>query len=257
MAFYIQLSFLRINRTRHLPLTVALGLLVVGACAEPSPAVSRVWPAMGTMLSAAAWSRDTNRLAAALDAAHDSVDRIDSLVAIHTRISALDSAQRDLVRRASVTTPAESLASGYALDRAALALVGLADSALLDLGGQYLWIGPGGRVTHRTVGIPDPENSLSALGWIDLRGGSIRTQAQSPGRQGRAKSVSVLAADALSARAWSIALFSVGCDSAFAVAASGEPRISIVCADSTGVHWTKDLEKRVRIPHPAVSGHGP
>src|SRR5213075_989478 len=98
------------------------------------PAVSRVWPVLGTMMSVAAWAPDTIRLAGALNGARDSVDRIDSLMTHHARIDALDSAQRDLLERTGVTAASESLASGYALDRAALALAGVSDSALLDLG---------------------------------------------------------------------------------------------------------------------------
>ena len=255
MSFYIQLSVLRINRTHHMAFTCALGLFIAACGAEPRPAVSRVWPVLGTMMSVAAWAPDTIRLAGALNGARDSVDRIDSLMTHHARIDALDSAQRDLLQRTGVTAASESLASGYALDRAALALAGVSDSALLDLGGQYLWVGPPGRMTNRTVGIPDPDNSLDALGWVELRGGSIRTEPQSREHHGRAHSVTVLAPDALTAHAWSIAFFALGCDSALAVAAGLGGRISVACADSAGVRWTKDLEKRVRVP--AASGRAP
>jgi len=261
MAFYIQLSFLRINRTHPIVFTLALGLCVAACGAEPPPPVSRVWPVMGTMLSVAAWAADSTRLAGALNGARDSVNRIDSLLTHHARIAALDSAQRDLLRRTGVTAASESLASGYALDRAARALGGVSDSALLDLGGQYLWVGPPGRMTNRTVGIPDPENSLDALGWVELRGGSIRTQPQSREHHGRARSVTVLAPDALTAHAWSIAFFALGCDSALAIAAGGgagggtREQLSVVCADSAGVRWTRDLETRVRVP--AASGRAP
>ncbi len=202
-------------------------------------------------MSAAAWAADTSRLAAALSAAHDSVERIDSLVEHHAPLAPLDSVRRDLRNRTGVTTQPESLAAGYALDRAALALAPVADSALLDLGGHYLWIDSSGRVTHRTVGIPDPENSLVALGAVELRGGSLRTQSRSLEQHGPVRSVTVLARDALSARAWSLALFALGCDSALAVAAGhgeGKNAISVVCVDSAGVRWTRDLEKRVMVP---------
>ncbi|HJS42870.1 MAG TPA: FAD:protein FMN transferase [Gemmatimonadales bacterium] len=199
------------------------------------------------MMSVAAWAADTARLASALTAAHDSVERIDSLVQ-GTAFGPLDSLRRELRQHTGMRATPESLASGYALDRAALALAGIADSALFDLGGQYLWIGPAGGVTHRIVGIPDPDNSLDALGWVDLRGGSIRTQSRSAERPGRARSVTVLAGDALSAHAWSIAFFAIGCDSAFAVAARLRGRIGVVCADSARVRWTPDLEKRVTVP---------
>jgi thiamine biosynthesis lipoprotein ApbE len=256
MGLYIQLSFLRINRNHHIALGVALSLAGAGCGEEPPPAVSRVWPVMGTMLSAAAWGADTSRVAAALSAAHDSVARIDSLPH-HARIAALDSTQRELALRIGVKVPAESLASGYALERAALALASVVDSALLDLGGQYRWIGPAGRETHRSVGIPDPENSLDALGMVELRGGSIRTQAQSPERRGAARSVTVLAPDALTAHAWAIAFFAVGCDSALAVVRRLSAGIGVVCADSTGVRWTQDLEQRVRVPEAKLPARAP
>lgn len=214
---------------------------------------------MGTMMSVAAWGRaaDTTPLAGALSAARDSVDRIDSLLQRGARLTTLDSVQRDLRDRTGVKTVPESLASGYALDRAALALAAVADSALLDLGGQYLWIGPPGRVTHRTVGIPDPENSLRALGAVELRSGSVRTQSQTPDHRGSVRSVTVLAGDALTAHAWSIAFFAVGCDSAFAVAASLGGRISVVCADVAGVRWTRDLDKRVMVPETLPPARAP
>jgi thiamine biosynthesis lipoprotein ApbE len=265
MALYIQLSFLRINRNHHIALGFALSLAGLGAgCgAEPAPAVSRVWPAMGTMLSAAAWaqSSDTDRVAAALSAARDSVEYIDSLVSHRTppRIAALDSIQRELALRTGVQVPAESLASGYALERAALMLVPVVDSALLDLGGQYRWIGPTGRPTHRSVGIPDPENSLDALGMVELRGGSIQTRTESPERRGGrgARSVTVLAPDAFTAHAWSIAFFAIGCDSALAVVQTLTVSIDVVCGDSTGVRWTKNLAKRVRVPEASLPARAP
>jgi thiamine biosynthesis lipoprotein ApbE len=265
MGLYIQLSFLRINRNHHIALGVALSLAGAGCGEEPPPAVSRVWPVMGTMLSAAAWGADTSRVAAALSAAYDSVAHIDSLISRprprprppHARIAALDSTQRELALRIGVKVPAESLASGYALERAALALAPVVDSALLDLGGQYRWIGPAGRETHRSVGIPDPENSLDALGMVELRGGSIRTQAQSPERRGAARSVTVLAPDALTAHAWAIAFFAVGCDSALAVVRRLSAGIGVVCADSAGVRWTQDLEQRVRVPEAKLPARAP
>lgn len=221
---------------------------------------------MGTMMSVAAWAADTTRLAGALSAARDSVDRIDSLLQRRAPLAFLDSVQRDVRTRTGVTMLPESLASGYALDRAALALAMVTDSALLDLGGHYLWIGAPGRVTHRTVGIPDPENSLGALGAVELRSGSVRTQSRSAEQHGPVRSVTVLAPDALTARAWSLALFAVGCDSALALAAGhaerkgegGEgERISVVCADSAGMRWTRDLERRVTVPEASRPARAP
>ena len=153
------------------------------------------------------------------------------------------------------------IAKGYALDRAALALIGVADSALLDLGGQFLWIGAGPKGTRRTVGIADPDNSLRALAAVEMHGGSVSTssQAEQPDhivdpRAGsapatRARSVTVLAATAMAADAWSTAFFVMGCDSALALAPRLERwRVSVICADSAGVRWTADLEERVLLP---------
>ena len=194
------------------------------------------------MMSAAAWGTDSERLARALEAAHDSVDRIDSLIQRRVRIAALDSVQRDIRSRIGVVLSVDSIAAGYALDRAALALAAIADSALLDLGGQYLWIG--GRPTRRAVGIPDPDNSLRTLAVVDMRSGSIRTKSRAPGQSGAVRAVTVLAPDGLTTGAWSAAFLLLGCDRALAMA----QRMSVVCADSAGVRWTTDLQNRVFLP---------
>ncbi|MGH7671816.1 MAG: FAD:protein FMN transferase, partial [Gemmatimonadales bacterium] len=160
------------------------------------------------------------------------------------------------------------IAKGYALDRAALALAGVADSALLDLGGQFLWVSP--RATRRLVGIADPDNSLRALAAVEMRGGSVSTssQAERPGHildpraglpAGRARSVTVLAPSGMAADAWSTAFFVLGCDSALALTprlALDRWRVSLVCADSGGVRWTPDLEGRVLLPTGEGTGGG-
>jgi len=196
------------------------------------------------MMSAAAWGADSERVARALDAAHDSVDRIDSLIRHHRTIPALDSMRREMRRRTGVTLAIDSLAPGYALDRAALALAGAVDSVLLDVGGQYLWIGAPGRLTHRAVGVPDPDNTLRQLATVDLRDGSMRTRAERSAQPGAVRSVTVLAPSALLASAWAAALFELGCDRALTEA----PGVSVVCADSTGVRWTRELQNRVSLP---------
>src|SRR2546426_739940 len=147
MGIYIQLYILRIN---------LLLCLSLAACdAEARPGVSRVWPEFGTMMSAAAWGTDSTRVARTLDAARDSVDHIDSLLQRHVSIAALDAVRREIRRRTGIALVADSIAPGYALDRAALALANVVDSALLDLGGQYLWVGPPAppaRPTRRACG---------------------------------------------------------------------------------------------------------
>src|SRR3989442_60141 len=120
---YIQLSILRIN------LVLCLSLAACGT--ESRPGVSRVWPEMGTMMSAAAWGTDSVRVARALEAVRDSVDRIDSLLQRHLSIAALDSVRREIRRRTGVALAVDSIAPGYALDRATPALANVVDSALL------------------------------------------------------------------------------------------------------------------------------
>lgn len=226
---------------------VLSALAATAGCSSGStPPLARAWPELGTMMSVAAWGRDTLRVARALAAAHDSVDRLDSLLQHRGTIPALDSMRRELRARTGVTVPVDSIARGYALDRAALALRGVADSALLDLGGQYLWIGRG-RETARPVGIADPDNSLNVLATVELHVGSIHTRARAPGRTGAGtRWVSVLAPDGLTANGWAAALFVVGCDRALT---SGAGRhLSVACADSAGVRWTTDLQNRIALP---------
>ena len=146
---------------------------------------------------------------------------------------------------------ADSVAAGYALDRAARALASVVDSALLDVGGQYLWLGPAARPTERPVGIPDPDNSLRVLGFVVLHGGSVRTTARARGQKARTSSVTVLAGDGLTAAVWSAAFLAWGCDSALAYA----HELSVVCADAGGVRWTTDLQNRISLPLRA--GRGP
>ncbi|HUC40239.1 MAG TPA: FAD:protein FMN transferase [Gemmatimonadales bacterium] len=223
-------------------LLLCLGL---AACrVEARPAVARVWPTMGTMMSAAGWGTDSTRVARALAAAYDSVDRIDSLMQRRTSIPAIDSVRREIRRRTGVALVPDSIAPGYALDRAALALRTNVDSALLDVGGQYSWVGPADRPTHRAVGIPDPDNTLRTLAVVDLQGGSLRTQSQRNARHGAARSVTVLADDGLTANAWAAAFLALGCDRALPLARE----MHVVCADSTGVRWATGLQNRVSLP---------
>ena len=128
----------------------------------------------------------------------------------------------------------------YALDRAIPPLVAVADSALLDLGGLFLWVGPD---TKRMVGIAHPDNALDAVAHVELRAGALSTIS------GEHRSVTVLAGDAFTASAWASALFSLGCHAALALPPRLERRqVSVVCADSSGVRWTTDLQNRVLLP---------
>jgi thiamine biosynthesis lipoprotein ApbE len=193
---------------------------------------------MGTMMSAAVWgseeargSPDSSRVVHALQATHDSVERIDSLIQKHVPIAAIDSLRRDIHRRTGVALASDSLAPGYALERATLALGNGVDSALLDLGGQYVWIGG---PTHRAVGIPDPDNTLRSLATVDLRVGSIRTAGRRNAPRAAVRSVTVLAPGALAANAWAFVFLVWGCDRALR-----EPQgLGVVCVDSAGVRAT-------------------
>ena len=212
----------------------ALIVVLAVACGDPPrPApVFRVWPALGATMSAAAWGTDTAWIGRALDAVRDTVDRPRPAVAF-------DALRREIRGRTGVAVAAEDVKEGAALDRAARVLAAVVDSALFDLGGQFLWIGSRG--TRRVVGIADPANSLVALATVELREGSVSTSA----------SVTVLAPSGLAAEAWSRALSRVRCDSALALARRPEARrVSLVCADSSGVRWTPDLDGRVLVPRP-------
>jgi thiamine biosynthesis lipoprotein ApbE len=233
MGLYIQLSILRINLLLCVTLAACRGEARLG--------ISRAWPEMGTMMSAAVWTSDTTGAVHALQTAHDSVDRVDSLMQKHVPIAVIDSLRRELRRRTGVALVPDSIAPGYALDRAALALARGVDSALLDVGGQYLWIG---QATHRAVGIADPDNTLRSIATVDLRGGSVRTAAQRNAPRGSVRSVTVLAPGALDANAWALVFFAWGCDRALR-----EPQgLSVVCADSAGLRSTTDLRNRVSTP---------
>jgi hypothetical protein len=216
-----------------------LAAVIVGgtSCrAEPrSTMAAYAWEVMGggTTLSVAAWAKDSAALRTAAQQVRDSMRSVDPR------------GNREILRRAWIAEREDlrlqpdwyDVADGYALDRAVPALAAVADSALLDLGGLFLWIGP---ETKRTVGIADPDNSLDAVAHVEWRGGSLATVT------GQHRSVTVLASGAFKAASWASALFSLGCGRALALAPRLERRrISVVCADSAGVRWTTDLQNRV------------
>ncbi len=152
--------------------------------------------------------------------------------------------RRAIRRRTGVALSVDSIASGYALDRAALALRGVVDSALLDVGGQYYWVGPAEHPTHRAVGVPDPDNTLRTIAVVDLQDGSVRTASQRNAPRGSARAVTVLAGDGLTASAWAAALLQLGCDRALPLAQG----MHAICADSAGVRWATGLQNRVSLP---------
>jgi hypothetical protein len=206
------------------------------------------------MMSVALWggAGDSARLARAAEAVRDTVEQLDSLLVADPRGRSigrewrvqLDSVRSIVRGRTGIDVPLDLLARSYALDRGALALQGVADSALLDLGGQFLWAAESS--TARIVGIPDPANSLSTVARVELRAGSVSTAADT----GRTHTVTVLAPSALTAAAWSAALLKTSCDNALAVGARADlgVHLGVVCRDSSGVRWTANLERRVVVP---------
>jgi len=181
-------------------------------------------------MSAAAWGADTTRVAGALGAVRDTLDKPGHVIP-------LDSLRRDIRQRTGVTVTTDDVTDGDALDRAARVLSGVVDSALLNLGTQFMWVGA---ETHRSVGIADPANSLETWATVDMRSGSVSTTTDAD----KKTSVTVLAPSALAAEAWSTALLGLGCDRALALSTS------VVCADSVRVRWTPDLEGRVFLAKP-------
>jgi len=211
--------------------TVFLLSLAAACGGEPGGApVARAWQVMGTTMTAAAWGIDTTQVGQALDAVRDAGDR--------PARASFASLRREIRLRTGVAVAAGDITDGDALDRAALMLAGVVDSALLDLGGQFFWVGRTG--TARRVGIADPRHSLVALAAVEMRGGSVRTAIQGT------VSVTVLAPSGVAAAAWSSALVTLGCDRA--LDDGGAAQVSVVCADSSGVRWTPDLEGRVLVP---------
>jgi hypothetical protein len=210
---------------------VLLSLTVACSGVAPDPMVSRAWPAVGTTMSAAAWGADTTRLGRALDAVRDTLDR-------PGHVAAVDSLRGEIRRRTGVTVTAEDVTDGDALDRATRILSGVVDSALLNIGTQFTWVGV--RETGRPVGIADPANSLTTWATVEMRSGSVSTTTDPE----KKTSVTVLAPSGVVAEAWSTALLGLGCDRALALSAG------VVCADSVRVRWTPDLEGRVVLFRP-------
>lgn len=201
---------------------------------------ARTWQASGgTTVSVAAWSLDSAALRRAVEQVRDSMQAFDSARS-RPAMRRLWLSAREPVR---LTPEWRDVLDSYSLDRAVPPLVAVADSALFDLGGQFLWIGP---ATRRSVGIANPDNSLDVVAQVELREGSISTVV------GEHRSISALGADAFTASAWASALFTVGCERALALAA--RRGVSVVCADSGGVRWSPDeLRNRVALP----PGRGP
>jgi hypothetical protein len=221
-------------------------LLVVGLVAAcrggpRTTTFAATWQMVGSTVSVAAWSKDSVALEAAIARMRDSTRAFDST----TARAAVRQAWRAERGELSLRPEWRDVADSYVLDRALPALAAVADSALIDLGGLFLWIGP---ATRRPVGIANPANALETIAHVELQSGAISTVS---GR-GEHRAVTVLAPSAFKAAAWASALFSLGCDKALALAArrgwGGRGGISLVCADSAGVRWSPELQNRVALP---------
>jgi thiamine biosynthesis lipoprotein ApbE len=214
-------------------------LFAIAACSSGprTKTIAATWQMVGSTVSVAAWSPDSAALQGAVRRMRDSTRSADS-AAIRTAVRQAWAAQRGGL---SVRPEWGDVADSYVLDRAVPLLAAAADSALIDLGGLFLWIGP---ATKRPVGIANPVNALDPVAQVDLRSGAVSTVS---GR-GEHRALTVLAGDAFTASAWASALFALGCEEALATAQRREGRISVVCADSAGVRWTTDLQNRVLLP---------
>lgn len=193
---------------------------------------------VGSTISVAAWSRDSATLQGAISQIRDSTSVMDSEAAGAAARRVWSAERGDL----SLRIEWRDVADSHVLDETVPVLAAAADSALIDLGGLFLWVGP---ATKRPVGIANPGNALDQAAQVELHSGAISTVS---GR-GEHRSVTVLAPTAFKASAWASALFSLGCDSALALVPRLEGRgISLVCADSAGVRWSPDLQNRVSLP---------
>jgi thiamine biosynthesis lipoprotein ApbE len=190
---------------------------------------------VGSTVSVAAWSKDSAALESAIARMRAATQGADSTTARAGARIAWSTERGD----APLRIEPRDVADSYELDRAVPLLASAADSALIDLGGLFLWVGP---ETKRSVGIADPGNALDPAAGVELRSGAISTVA---GR-GERRAITVLAPTAFKAAAWSSALFSLGCEKALAEAQ--RRGISVVCADSAGVRWSPELQNRVVLP---------
>jgi hypothetical protein len=221
----------------RIALLTALCAVAVACRAGPrSITAAYAWEVMdgATTVSLAAWGKDSGALRMAVEHVRDSMR---SSRASPDALRRAWAAERGGVR---VHPEWTDVADSYALDRAVPALAAIVDSALFDLGGLFLWIGP---PTKRPVGIVDPDNALNVLAHVELQAGALSTVV------GEHRSVTALAPGAFTASAWASALFSLGCDGALALAPRLQRgRVSVVCVDSAGVRWTPELQNRVWLP---------
>ena len=224
----------------------AVSLLLAAALAagcDTAPrtvTIASTWQMVGSTVSVAAWSKDSAALQSAIARMRDATRSADT------------TAMRSAVRQAWAAERGElsshlewrDVVDSYVLDQALPVLGASADSALIDLGGLFLWLGP---PTRRPVGITDPGNALDPVARVELRTGAVSTVS---GRS-EERSITVLAPTRRLGTPWASALFALGCDRALALAA--RRNVNLVCADSVGVRWSSELQNRVSLP----PGRGP
>jgi len=265
----------------------------VAACGHSrTPYVARVRETRGVLISVAAWGPDSQRLDHAVTAALDSAAAVETALAgvrdrpgtqgvspglarlvlravelarasggafdptaKNFRALAVDTVRHTITLAGGLHLDLGEVGRGYALDRALAALHGVADSAVISSGGQYLihsdWSGA------RVVGIVDPNHTLAPLATLTIPAGTWAVSTMSVAEAGdelldprtgkpatRTRVVAAMAPNAAAAGGWSLAFYVVGCDSALALA----PRVhtSVVCVDD-GVRWSSDLEGRVTL----------
>ena len=265
----------------------------VAACGHSrTPYVARVRETRGVLISVAAWGPDSQRLDHAVTAALDSAAAVETALAgvrdrpgtqgvspgltrlvlravelarasggafdptaKNFRALSVDTVRHTITLAGGLHLDLGEVGRGYALDRALAALHGVADSAVISSGGQYLihsdWSGA------RVVGIVDPNHTLAPLATLTIPAGTWAVSTMSVAEAGdelldprtgkpatRTRVVAAMAPNAAAAGGWSLAFYVVGCDSALALA----PRVhtSVVCVDD-GVRWSSDLEGRVTL----------
>lgn len=219
---------------KHLSLPFIAALAACSAGPDTTTTAA-TWQMVGSTVSVAAWSKDSVALQSAIARLRDSTRSTDTTT-IRRALRQAWAAERGEL---SPHLEWRDVVDSYVLDQALPVLGATADSALIDLGGLFLWLGP---ATRRPVGITDPGNALDPVAQVELRAGAVSTVS---GR-GERRSVTVLAPTAFKASAWASALFSLGCDKALALAV--RRGVSVVCADSAGVRWSPELQNRVVLP---------
>ena len=198
--------------------------------------IASTWQMVGSTVSVAAWSTDSAALQSAIGRMRESTRSADTTI-ILTAVRRAWAAERGEL---SSRLDSRDVVDSYVLDQALPVLGAVADSALIDLGGLFLWLGP---PTRRPVGITDPGNALDPVAQVELHAGAVSTVS---GRS-EERSITVLAPTAFTASAWASALFALGCDRALALAA--RRNVSLVCVDSGGgVRWSPELQNRVSLP---------